>query len=313
MNVLVTGSYGQLGSWLRILAAGSRDNYIFTDVAAASDEQLELLRRLGGPGTDLDCERLDITDADAVASCVKDRHIDAIVNCAAFTDVDGAEDRRELAESLNATAVGILAGAAADNSALLVHVSTDYVFGKQNYNTPCTEEMKGEPGGVYGLTKLHGEQAVLASGCDYVILRTAWLYSEFGKNFLKTMMRLTGSRPEVSVVMDQVGTPTYAADLARAIVDILATYRTEAFTGGIFNYSDEGVCSWFDFAVTIARYAGNDACKVSPCRSSEFPSKVVRPSYSVLDKSKIKATYSVNVPYWADSLSKCMDNLKIAD
>ena len=202
-----------------------------------------------------------------------------------------------------------------------MHISTDYVFGGEPYNTPCTEEQTGTPTGVYGLTKLHGEEYIKESGCKHVIIRTAWLYSEFGKNFCKTMMMLTATKPELKVVFDQVGTPTYALDLARAIAVVLDDYAAEACSAaesdfavysksGIYHYSNEGVCSWFDFTKMIAQYNGTTGCNVQPCHSNEFPSPVKRPSYSVLDKTKIKGTFGVEVPYWTDSLKVCITNLK---
>ncbi|MBQ6557091.1 MAG: dTDP-4-dehydrorhamnose reductase [Bacteroidales bacterium] len=286
MNVLVTGAAGQLGSELRAVAVSSRDRYIFTDVA-----------------------ELDITSEEAVLETVRRERIGAIINCAAFTDVEGAEDRPELAERLNAGAVGILARALAGTGGLLVHISTDYVFGLEPYNTPCKEDMKGTPTGVYGLTKLHGEQAVLESGCHYLIFRTAWLYSEFGRNFVKTMLRLTAEKPVVSVVFDQAGTPTYALDLAKAIFKIVEERLYEG-RDGIYNYSGEGVCSWYDFTKEIASLAGHGGCDIRPCHSDEYPSKVRRPAYSVLDKTKFKETFGISVPYWKDSLKQCIDNLK---
>ncbi len=286
MNVLVTGAAGQLGSELRAVAVSSRDRYIFTDIA-----------------------ELDITSEEAVLETVRRERIGAIINCAAFTDVEGAEDRPELAERLNAGAVGILARAMAGTGGLLVHISTDYVFGLEPYNTPCKEDMKGTPTGVYGLTKLHGEQAVLESGCHYLIFRTAWLYSEFGRNFVKTMLRLTAEKPVVSVVFDQAGTPTYALDLAKAIFTIVEERLYEG-RDGIYNYSGEGVCSWYDFTKEIASLAGHGGCDIRPCHSDEYPSKVRRPAYSVLDKTKFKETFGISVPYWKDSLKQCIDNLK---
>ena len=286
MNVLVTGAAGQLGSELRAVAVSSRDRYIFTDVA-----------------------ELDITSEEAVLETVRRERIGAIINCAAFTDVEGAEDRPELAERLNAGAVGILARAMAGTGGLLVHISTDYVFGLEPYNTPCKEDMKGTPTGVYGLTKLHGEQAVLESGCHYLIFRTAWLYSEFGRNFVKTMLRLTAEKPVVSVVFDQAGTPTYALDLAKAIFKIVEDRLYEG-RDGIYNYSGEGVCSWYDFTKEIASLAGHGGCDIRPCHSDEYPSKVRRPAYSVLDKTKFKETFGISIPYWKDSLKQCIDNLK---
>ncbi len=286
MNILVTGANGQLGNEMRLVAQNSADNYMFTDVA-----------------------ELDITNAEAVSKCVEENQIKAIVNCAAYTNVDKAEDDREFAELLNATAVRNLAEAMKRNDGVLVHVSTDYVFGGAQNNTPCTEEQKANPTGVYGETKLHGEQAIVETGCHHVIIRTAWLYSEFGKNFVKTMLELTATKPQLKVVFDQTGTPTYAYDLALAIFDIIEHRKYEG-NDGIYHYSNEGVCSWFDFTKMIAEYAGNTACDIQPCHSNEFPSKVVRPSYSVLDKSKIKATFALSVPYWTESLKKCIENLK---
>ena len=288
MNILVTGANGQLCSEIRLLAADSGHRFIFTDV-----------------------EELDITNEAAVLDFVKQQKVDVLVNCAAFTNVDAAEDNFSLAELLNATAVGYLAGAMAAVGGLLVHISTDYVFGKEVYNTPCTEDMKGTPTGVYGLTKLHGEQAVMASGCRYVIIRTAWLYSEFGRNFVKTMLGLTEARPQIQVVFDQVGTPTYALDLAKAILQIIPQAVASPELCGIYNYSNEGVCSWYDFAYEIARLSGHFSCRVLPCHSGEFPSKVHRPAYSVLDKTKIKQTFGIDIPHWTESLRECLRNMDI--
>lgn len=286
MNILVTGANGQLGNEMRIVAKNSADNYIFTDVA-----------------------ELDITNAEAVEKMVMDNDVKVIVNCAAYTNVDKAEDDSEFAEILNAKAAENLAVAMKKNDGLLVHVSTDYVFGGTKNNTPCKEDEPANPTGVYGVTKFHGEQAIIASGCRHIIIRTAWLYSEFGKNFLKTMLNLTATKPQLKVVFDQVGTPTYAYDLALAIFDIVENRKYEG-NDGVYHYSNEGVCSWFDFTKMIAEYAGNTQCDIQPCHSDEFPSKVVRPSYSVLDKTKIKATFGTVVPYWTDSLKVCMNNLR---
>ena len=299
MTILVTGANGQLGNEMRLVSADSTDRYIFTDVVEV-------------PG--LETVILDITDLDAVKAAVKDNDVKVIVNCAAYTNVDKAEDDVDFCALLNAKAPENLAVAAKEAGALLVHVSTDYVFGGDPYNTPCTEEQKGTPTGVYGLTKLQGEQAIQASGCDHVIIRTAWLYSEFGKNFVKTMLNLTATKPQLNVVFDQTGTPTYAWDLAEAIAAVIADYAATDATSypktGVYHYSNEGVCSWFDFTKMIAEYAGNNACDIQPCHSDEFPSKVKRPAYSVLDKTKIKKTFGIKVPYWTDSLKKCINNLK---
>lgn len=299
MNVLVTGANGQLGNEMRLVSKKGDDKYVFTDVVSPD----------GLPTT-----ILDITDIDAIRSIVKAENIDVIVNCAAYTNVDKAEDDKVLCELLNAKAVGNLAKVMKEADGLLVHVSTDYVFGGDPYNTPCKEEQKGTPTGVYGLTKLHGEQNIIASGCKHVILRTAWLYSEFGKNFVKTMLNLTSTKPQLKVVFDQCGTPTYAYDLAIAINKILTQYRSAKendsdFPYGIYHFSNEGVCSWYDFTKMIAEYAGNIECDIQPCHSDEFPSKVIRPSYSVLDKTKIKNAFGLKIPYWIDSLKVCIMNL----
>ena len=292
MKILVTGANGQLGLSLRKVA--SPDNvWIFTDIV---------------PGDDT--VSLDITDPEAVRELVAKEGIEAIVNCAAYTNVDAAEDNEALAELLNATAVGYLAAAMKEVGGLLVHISTDYIFGAEPYNTPCREEQKGTPTGVYGLTKLHGEQAILRSGVRHLILRTAWLYSEYGRNFVKTMLSLTATKPSIKVVFDQAGTPTYAADLARTIVDILPQVAADESKCGIYHYSNEGVCSWYDFTKMIAEFSGQLSCDIQPCHSDEFPSKVRRPAYSVLDKSKIKETFGISVPYWTDSLKQCIANLK---
>ena len=293
MNILVTGANGQLGNEMRLTAAGSLHKFFFSDVVEVEGMETMLL---------------DITDLDAVRAAVSAHRIDAIVNCAAYTNVDAAEANGELAEKLNALAPQNLAVAMEEAGGLLVHISTDYVFGAEPYNTPCTEEQTGTPTGVYGLTKLHGEELIKASGCNYVIIRTAWLYSEFGKNFCKTMMQLTATKPELKVVFDQVGTPTYALDLAKAIIVVLDKFNGSQ--SGIYHYSNEGVCSWYDFTKMIAQYNGTTECKVNPCHSNEFPSPVKRPSYSVLDKTKIKETFGVEVPYWTDSLKLCISNLK---
>ena len=294
MNILVTGANGQLGNEMRVVAKGSNDHYVFTDV-----NQVEGLETV----------YLDITDIDAIRKSVVDNNIDVIVNCAAYTNVDAAESNEPLAEKLNALAPKNLATVMAERKGLLVHISTDYVFGQEPYNTPCREDQKGTPTGIYGLTKLHGEQNIIASGCNYLIIRTAWLYSEFGKNFCKTMLNLTATKPQLKVVFDQVGTPTYALDLANAIYDIVNGRKFEG-NSGIYHYSNEGVCSWFDFTKMIAEYSGQIACDVQPCHSDEFPSPVKRPAFSVLDKTKIKQTFGVAVPYWTDSLKKCIKNLQ---
>ena len=304
MTILVTGANGQLGNELRVVTCDSDHKYIFTDVVEASPEAVAMLRKMGGEDVPTDTLILDITDIEAVRKVVKAEGVDVIVNCAAYTNVDGAESNQELAELLNAKAPENLAASMKEAGGLLVHISTDYVFGKEVYNTPCREDMVGTPTGIYGITKLGGERNILDTGCRSVIIRTGWLYSEFGKNFVKTMLNLTATRPELKVVFDQVGTPTYAEDLAQAIVAILKDLKT-----GIYNYSNEGVCSWFDFAKMIAEYSGQTQCNIMPCHSDEFPSPVKRPAYSVLDKTKIKETFKITIPYWTDSLKKCIGNL----
>lgn len=289
MNILVTGANGQLGRSLRLAASRSADRYVFTDVG-----------------------ELDITDAESVERMVADHGIGLAINCAAYTNVDRAEDDRARAELLNATAVEYLAAAMRRHDGWLVHISTDYVFGGEPSNIPCREERRGTPTGVYGETKLHGEEAVVRSGCRYLIFRTSWLYSEFGRNFVKTMLELTATRPSLQVVFDQAGTPTYAGDLAAAIFDIVE-HRRYAGHEGIYHYSDEGVCSWYDFTVAIAEYAGHTACDIHPCHSDEFPSKVKRPAYSVLDKTKIKNTFGLRIPHWTESLRTCLQNLKTGE
>ncbi len=305
MVILVTGANGQLGNEMRIIAKGSNDKYIFTDVVDASEESIAMLKKLAGDDISTDTEHLDITNLEAIREVVKREKVEAIVNCAAWTNVDGAEDpeKYELVEKLNATAPENLAKAMKEVNGWLVQISTDYVFGKEPYNTPCKEDQKGTPTGVYGATKLLGEQKIIATGCKYMILRTAWLYSEFGKNFVKTMLNLTATKPQLKVVFDQTGTPTYAWDLATAIVATL-----ENPFQGVYHYSNEGVCSWYDFTKMIAEIAGRNQCNIHPCHSDEFPSKVSRPAYSVLDKSKFKSTFEVFVPYWTDSLKGCIAN-----
>ena len=295
MNILVTGANGQLGNEMRIVTKGSKDNYLFTDVVDVEGQMTTIL---------------DITNLDAVRSIVSDCDVKAIINCAAWTNVDGAEspEKHDLVELLNAKAPENLAIAMKEVGGLLVHISTDYVFGGDPYNTPCKEDQKGTPTGVYGLTKLHGEQNIQNSGADYLIFRTAWLYSEFGKNFVKTMLNLTATKPQLKVVFDQAGTPTYAYDLAKAIFDIIENCKYTGNTG-IYHYSNEGVCSWYDFTKMIAEYSGQTECDIQPCHSDEFPSPVKRPAYSVLDKTKVKETFGVDVPYWTDSLKKCINNL----
>ena len=285
MNILVTGANGQLGREMQRLGAISPNNYLFTDVA-----------------------ELDITDPEAVRRCVTGNRIGAIVNCAAYTNVERAEEDEATADRLNRAAVGNLARAAAEADALLVHVSTDYVF-DGCASLPYTEEDPTAPRSAYGRTKLAGEETVRASGCRHLILRTAWLYSEYGNNFLKTMPRLTAERETLNVVFDQVGTPTYAGDLALAIFSILEGGLDRGHEG-TYHFSDEGVCSWYDFAVEIARAAGHDRCRISPCRTADYPTKAVRPAFSVLDKGKLKRTFGIEIPHWRESMFYCLKRLQ---
>lgn len=292
MNILVTGANGQLGQSLkRVADQDSKHHYIYTDV----------------------CEgyrHLDITNLESIRQMVRDEQVSCIINCAAWTNVDKAETAGTIVETLNADAPAYLAQAMQEVDGFLVHISTDYVFGAEPYNTPCREDQKGTPTGVYGLTKLHGEQRIVKSGAHHVIIRTSWLYSEFGNNFVKTMLRLTAEKEQLRVVFDQCGTPTYAGDLAQAIHRIV---EDELWVGreGIYHYSNEGVTSWFDFARKIAQLAGQTSCDVQPCHSHEFPSPVKRPAYSVLDKTKIKEKFQLSIPYWEDSLKLCMERLGV--
>lgn len=290
MNILVTGANGQLGNEIQKVSKHSQDHYIFTDVCDGY-------------------EKLDITNLDAIRQMVAQLDVKCIINCAAWTNVDAAETAGDIVEQLNAKAPENLAMAMKEVRGLLVHISTDYVFGGDPYNTPCREDQKGSPTGVYGLTKLHGEQRILATGVKHIIIRTAWLYSEFGKNFVKTMLSLTATKPQLKVVFDQCGTPTYAGDLADVIYDIIENRKFDN-NEGIYHFSNEGVCSWYDFTKVIAQMAGHTTCDIQPCHSDEFPSPVKRPAYSVLDKSKIKDTFGITIPYWTDSLRKCIAALQ---
>ena len=290
MNILVTGANGQLGNEIQKVSKHSQDHYIFTDVCDGY-------------------EKLDITNLDIIRQMVAQLDVKCIINCAAWTNVDAAETAGDIVEQLNAKAPENLAMAMKEVEGLLVHISTDYVFGGDPYNTPCREDQKGSPTGVYGQTKLHGEQRILATGVKHIIIRTAWLYSEFGKNFVKTMLSLTATKPQLKVVFDQCGTPTYAGDLADVIYDIIENRKFDN-NEGIYHFSNEGVCSWYDFTKVIAQMAGHTTCDIQPCHSDEFPSPVKRPAYSVLDKSKIKDTFGITIPYWTDSLRKCIAALQ---
>ena len=288
-NILITGANGQLGHEMRnVLADDQRFNAIFTDVAGDN------------------ITMLDITDEAAVERMVADNGIAIIVNCVAYTAVDAAEDNEAQASRLNAEAVGILAQVAKRHGARMVHVSTDYVFDGQGC-TPYTEEMATNPQSAYGRTKLDGERLLLDTlSDDAVILRTAWLYSPYGKNFVKTMLTLGKDKPALKVVFDQIGSPTCARDLAKAIVTVITA---DEWHPGIYHYSNEGVISWYDFTQAIHRLAGITTCDVQPCHSDEFPAKAHRPAYSVLDKTKFKTTFKVTVPYWLDSLQETLQQL----
>lgn len=286
MNILVTGANGQLGHEMQRVATESKHSFVFTDVAEGYD-------------------KLDITSLEAIRQMVKEKAIDVIVNCAAYTNVDKAESDYDVANLLNNTAAGNLATAMKEVGGTLIHVSTDYVF-QGDRNTPCREDWPTCPLGVYGKTKLAGEQSIAATGCRHIIIRTAWLYSQWGKNFVKTMQSLTASHDTLKVVFDQVGTPTFAGDLADVIAHIINSGQLDKT--GIYHFSNEGVCSWFDFAKLICELSGN-SCDIQPCYSEEFPSPVKRPHFSVLDKSKLKATFGIKVPYWTDSLKVCIKQL----
>ena len=286
-TILVTGADGQLGREMQIASRGSRNRFIFTDIAGEH-------------------ERLDITDPQAIADIVRENHVNVIVNCAAYTNVDKAETDTETANLLNNIAAGNLADAMKAVNGTLIHISTDYVF-QGDRNIPCREDWPTEPLGVYGKTKLAGEKIIEATGCASIIIRTAWLYSPFGKNFVKTMRDLTSSRESLKVVFDQVGTPTYAGDLAETICRIIENGQLDKT--GIYHFSNEGVCSWFDFAKAICEMSGN-TCDIRPCHSDEFPSPVARPHFSVLDKTKIKQTFGIRIPYWTDSLKRCIEEIE---
>ena len=290
-NILVTGSNGQLGNEMRIMAAAGGHNFVFTDIVGAPDCRTEIL---------------DICDKEAVRGICDRYNIDIIVNCAAYTAVDKAEDDEPAAHRLNAVAPANLAEVAAARGAMLIHISTDYVFPGDGC-VPVRESDTPAPRSAYGRTKLAGEQAVKSLTDKYVIIRTAWLYSPFGNNFVKTMKRLTAEKDTIKVVFDQVGTPTYAADLAGAIMKIIDEPGPRHY--GVYHFSDEGAVSWYDFARHIAQMCSN-TCDIRPCLSGEFPSKVARPHYSVLDKSLIKSTFGIDIPYWADSLADCLERLK---
>ena len=278
-NILITGANGQLGNEMRVLSAENKEySYFFTDVA-----------------------ELDICNAQAILDFVKTNDINVIVNCAAYTAVDKAEESIELCTKLNADAVGYLAEAAEANGAEFIQISTDYVF-DGTAHTPYQETEPTCPNSVYGHTKLAGEQNALTLCSRSMVIRTAWLYSTFGNNFVKTMIRLGKERDSLGVIFDQIGTPTYARDLARAI---FAAIR-QGVVPGIYHFSNEGVCLWYDFTKAIHRLAGITTCQVKPLHTEEYPTPAKRPHYSVLDKSKIKATFGIEVPYWEESLQECI-------
>ena len=284
LNVLVTGASGQLGSEMRRLGSAASNDYLFTDAA-----------------------ELDITDAGAIRRTMAERRIDVVVNCAAYTDVERAEREEAAADRLNREAAGVLAAAVREADATLIHISTDYVFDGASPE-PYTEESHAAPQSVYGRTKLAGEEAIRASGCKHLILRTSWLYSEYGHNFLKTMLRLTAERERLNVVFDQTGTPTYAGDLALAIFSIVEK-GLYAGNEGTYHFSDEGACSWYDFAVEIAAAGGHVKCRIEPCRTADYPTAARRPAYSVLDKSKLKRTFGIEIPHWRESMRYCLHRI----
>lgn len=289
-NILITGADGQLGNCLKeAVDSTTRDTFYFTDVG-----------------------ELDITNRKAINEFVIDNNINIIVNCAAYTNVDKAEEDYDKAELLNSTAVRFLADAIKNNNGWIFHISTDYIFGGSKQNTPIKETDRVCPSSVYGLTKLHGENQILDRNTKHLILRTAWLYSPYGKNFVKTMLELFLSKVELKVVFDQVGTPTYAIDLANAIFDIIDNRK---FIGneGVYHFSNEGICSWYDFAQMISQITDNKSCNILPCLSAEFPSKVIRPNYSVLDKSKFKQTFGIEIPFWYSSLEDCIHNINVSN
>ena len=279
MTILVTGGNGQLGCSLRLATAESPHRYIFTDV-----------------------EELDITSAEAVEAFFRCEKPAVVVNCAAYTAVERAEEDEVQADKINHQAVALLAAACKRYDATLVHISTDYIF-SGDADAPYTEEVAPAPINTYGRTKLAGERAVAESGCKSIILRTSWLYSEFGNNFVKTMQSLMATRSEVRVIADQIGTPTYAGDLAAAITYIINSEQLDKL--GTYHYSNEGACSWYDFACEIARLSESN-CKVTPCTTEEYPTKAQRPRYSVLDKGKFVSTFGITIPEWHDSLAKAV-------
>ncbi len=290
MNILITGCNGQLGNEMQLLAKhNSQHRYFFTDIVVPEGMKASVL---------------DITKQEDVNAFVQENHIDCIVNCAAFTAVDKAEESVELCRRLNSEAPGILAEAVGKRGGCMIQISTDYVFDGTAY-TPYTEDAPTCPNSVYGTTKLDGENAVAAVCNKYMIIRTAWLYSTYGNNFVKTMIRLGKEKPELGVIFDQVGTPTYARDLAVAIM----TAINKGIVPGIYHFSNEGVISWYDFTKAIHRIAGITSCKVKPLHTSEYPTPATRPHFSVLDKTKIKRTYGIEIPYWEDSLKECVSKL----
>lgn len=301
MNILVTGANGQLGNEMRLLAPSRNDRFVFADILEVSGKETSIL---------------DITDSEAVIKAVRGNNIDIIVNCAAYTNVDRAETEPELCAAINATAPGILAAAAKEAGALLVHISTDYVFDGRLRDTAYSENDLCCPSSVYGQTKLDGERAITASGCNHVILRTSWLYSGSGKNFVKTMLALFAQKDRISVVSDQIGSPTCASDLAEAVCKVIDDYsacsnRLAYAKNGIYHYSNGGSCSWYEFARKIAEVSGCTSCTILPCSSEEYPSAVTRPAYSVLDKTKVMAVFGAAVPHWEESLIKHLKDIRI--
>lgn len=291
-NILITGANGQLGNEIRIVAKYSNLNFIFSDITPIE----------GG-------YYLDICNREAVRTFIHANEIDAIINCAAYTNVDKAESEDKACYALNVSAPENLAIVMQERGGLLIHISTDYVFGSEGCNTPLTEDDKCNPKSIYGKTKLLGERAIESLDGNYVIIRTSWLYSEYGKNFCKTMIALAESKPEIKVVNDQIGTPTYALDLAKAIIEVLTNY--DPSKRGIYHFSNEGACTWYDFALKIAEFNFSQGCEIKPCTSQEYPSPVRRPHYSVLDKGKIRRVFNVATPQWEEALKVCINNIKV--
>lgn len=301
MNILVTGSNGQLGSSVYDLHKNTDDTYFFTSLT---------------PNTEKGIQKLDITDKESVEKFVEDNSIDIIINCAAYTNTTKAQKEAQIAHKINVDAVSHLCDAIKRRNGFIVHISTDYVFADTLYNTPLFEEDKEEPDGVYATTKLMSEDIVAISGAKWVTLRTSWVYSEYGKNFCKTILDKLKENDEFNVIYDQVGTPTYAGDLAKAILKVIEEYKKDGIENrrwvkeGLYHFSNEGVCSWYDFAQMIRIIEGVEKDCIKPTFTEFWAAPFIRPSYSVLSKSKFKAYFEYEIPYWVDSLKVCLKNIK---